>query len=356
MHTDDVPATMRRVVVTTDGVTVTEAPTPVPGPGEVLVRTVVAGVCGSDTHALHGRHPFITLPYAPGHEVCGVVAGGSALPLGSRVTVEPDLPCWACKQCRAGRQNICERLRFFGCAHDQGGMADYFTIDVRRLHLVPDDLDWPTAALIEPLSTPVHALRLAGGVRDRTVAVLGAGTIGLLMLRVAKAHGARRVVLTARSAGNRERALAFGADAAVDATADDAVQQVRDALGESADVVVDCVAGQSTMRQAIGLAEKGGTIVVVGVPAGDVSVPLHLVQDAQLRIQGSATYLPEDYADAIRLLRDLVVTPADFVTAVHPLADTAAAFTDADSGAHIKVLITTDAALTRPNGSGDPAG
>ncbi len=345
MDTRTVPATMRRIVVTTGGVEVTEAPTPAPGPGEVLVRTVVAGVCGSDTHAWHGRHPFVTLPYAPGHEVCGVVAGGSALPLGTRVTVEPDLPCWECKQCRAGRQNICENLRFFGCAHDQGGMADYFTIDVRRLHVVPDDLDWPTAALIEPLSTPVHAIRLAGDVRDRAVAILGAGTIGLLMLRVARAHGARRIVLTARSAANRERALAFGADAAVDASAPDAVEQVRAALGESADVVFDCVAGQSTTRQAIGLATKGGTVVVVGVPAGEVSVPLHLVQDSQLRIQGSATYLPEDYADAIALLRDGVVTAGEFVTAVRPLADTAAAFRDADSGAHIKVLVTTEAEL-----------
>ena len=312
MDIQTVPATMRRIVVTTGGVEVTEAPTPAPGPGEVLVRTVVAGVCGSDTHALHGRHPFVTLPYAPGHEVCGVVAGGPALPAGTRVTVEPDLPCWECKQCRAGRQNICENLRFFGCAHDQGGMADYFTIDARRLHVVPDDLDWPTAALIEPLSTPVHAIRLAGDVRDRAVAILGAGTIGLLMLRVARAHGARRIVLTARSAANRERALAFGADAAVDASAPDAVEQVRAAVGESADVVFDCVAGQSTTRQAIGLATKGGTIVVVGVPAGEVSVPLHLVQDSQLRIQGSATYLPEDYADAMALLRDGVVTAGEF--------------------------------------------
>ncbi len=350
MDSEVVPATMRRIVVTADGVEVTEAPTPVPGPGEVLVRTVVAGVCGSDTHALHGRHPFITLPYAPGHEVCGVVVGGSALTAGSRVTVEPDLPCWECKQCRAGRQNICENLRFFGCAHDQGGMADYFTIDVRRLHVVPDDLDWPTAALIEPLSTPVHATGLAGDVRDRTVAILGAGTIGLLLLRLARARGARRIVMTARSAANRARALEYGADAAVDASAADAVEQVRAALGESADVVFDCVAAQGTMRQAIGLAGKGGTIVVIGVPAGDVSVPLHLVQDSQLRIQGSATYLPEDYTEAIRLLRDGVVTAADFVTAVHPLDDTAAAFADADGGAHIKVLVTTDATLTSPNG------
>jgi 2-desacetyl-2-hydroxyethyl bacteriochlorophyllide A dehydrogenase len=305
----------------------------------VLVRTVVAGVCGSDTHALHGRHPFIALPYAAGHEVSGVVAGGD-LPVGTRVTIEPDLPCWHCKQCLAGRQNICENLRFFGCAHDQGGMADFFTIDVRRVHVIPDELDWRTAALIEPLSTPVHAIRLAGDVRDRTVAILGAGTIGLLLLRVARAHGARRVVLTARSAANRERALAFGADSAVGPSADG----VRAALGESADVVFDCVAEQSTVTDAIAIADKGGTVVVIGVPPAPVTIPLPAIQDSQLRIQGSATYLPEDFADAIGLLRAGTVSAADFVTAAHPLSDAAAAFRDAESGRHLKVLLAPDPA------------
>ncbi len=331
--------TMRRVVVTPDGVEVRDAEVPVPGPGEVLVRTVVAGVCGSDTHARHGRHPFIRLPYVPGHEVCGVVEGvveGGAPAAATRVTVEPPLPCWTCKQCLAGRPNICENLRFFGCAHDQGGMAGWFTIDARRLHVVPDELDWRTAALIEPLSTPVHAIGLAGGVRDKAVAILGAGTIGLLMMRAARAGGARRIVMTARSPTNRDRALRFGADAAVEPGA------VTAALGESADVVFDCVAEQSTTDEAIALAGKGGTVVVVGVPPGEVTIPLHIIQDTQIRIQGSATYLPEDYAGAIDLLRAGAVTADEFVTAVHPLDDAAAAFRDAESGRHIKVLLTPD--------------
>jgi L-iditol 2-dehydrogenase len=335
MSVKSVPATMRRVVVTSDGVEVQQAAVPQPGPGEVLVRTVVAGVCGSDTHALHGRHPFVTLPYAAGHEVCGVVIAG-AMRAGARVTIEPDLPCWHCKNCLAGRQNICENLRFFGCAHDQGGMADYFTIDARRLHVIPDDLDWRTAALIEPLSTPVHAIRLAGGVRDRAVAILGAGTIGLLMLRVARAHGARRIVLTARSQANRDRALSFGADAATPPGG------VRAELAESADVVFDCVAEQSTTAEAIALANKGGTVVVVGVPGGEVSIPLQTIQDSQIRMQGSATYLPEDFADAMELLRAGVVTADEFISAMHPLDDAADAFRDADSGRHIKVLLTAD--------------
>ncbi|WP_106129224.1 zinc-dependent alcohol dehydrogenase [Pseudosporangium ferrugineum] len=342
---------MRKVVVTPDGVQVVPAAEPVPGPGEALVRTAVSGVCGSDTHALRGRHPNVTPPYAPGHEVVGVVLAAGAdvtgVSPGTRVTVEPDLPCWDCKQCRAGRQNLCENLGFFGCGSEQGGMADLFTIDARRLHAVPDDLDDATAALIEPLATPVHATRLAGPLDGRAVAILGAGTIGLLTLRVARARGARRIVMTARSARSRERATKYGADAVVDATAPDAADRVRAALGESADVVFDCVAEEETLHQALAAANKGGTVVVVGVPPGDVRLPLALLQDSQLRLQGSATYLPEDYAEAITLLRAGVVTSGEFVTAVRPLDQAAAAFADAESGRHIKVLVAPDPAALR---------
>jgi 2-desacetyl-2-hydroxyethyl bacteriochlorophyllide A dehydrogenase len=334
---------MQRVVVGGSGVSVVSADVPQPGPGEALVRTVLAGVCGSDTHALAGRHPFIDLPYLPGHEVAGSVeavgAGVTAVEPGQRVVLEPFLPCWECKQCRAGRQNVCERLRFFGCAHDQGAMAEFFTVDVRRLHVVPAALSWTQAAMIEPLATPVHAIGLAGGVAGRTVAILGAGTIGLLTLRVARAYGASKVVLTARSTRGRERALRFGADAAVDAGAPDAALLVRAALGESADVVFDCVAAQSTMDQALAMATKAGTVVVIGVPAAPVTVPLPLIQDAQLRIQGSATYLPADFAESMRLLESGEVVVDDIVTEVLPLTEAAAAFADAASTDHIKVLL-----------------
>jgi threonine dehydrogenase-like Zn-dependent dehydrogenase len=220
-------------------------------------------------------------------------------------------------------------------------MADLFTIDQRRLHVIPDELDWRTAAFIEPLSTPVHAVGLAAGVRDKAVAILGAGTIGILTLQVARAFGARRVVMTARSASSRERALAFGADAAIDATAADTVAQVRNALGESADVVFDCVAEQSTTDQALGMATKGGTVVVVGVPPADVTIPLPLIQDAQLRIQGSATYLPDDFTTAMELLVAGRVDVSCMATAVHDLGDAARAFADAVSGRHLKTLLVT---------------
>ena len=340
---------MRRVVVSADRIEVVEAQAPRPGPGEVLVRSLLVGICGSDTHAAHDRHPFIRLPYHPGHEVVGVVeavgADVTSLAPGQRVTVEPDLPCWACKPCTTGRENLCENLQFFGCGWEQGGMADQFTIAADRLHVIPDDLDDRTAALIEPLSTPVHAVRIAGDVAGQAVVILGAGTIGLLVLAVVRAHGAKRVVVTDVLQAKRERALRLGADLVVDAAAEGTVEQVRAALGESADVVVDCVAIQSTVRQAIAMASKGGTVVIVGVPTGDVSVPLAIIQDHQIRIQGSATYLPEDFAESISLLRRGAVRADDIVTAVHPVEAVAQAFADSIGGDHVKVLVALDPAF-----------
>ena len=338
---------MRRVVADLDRVTVETVERPEPGPRDALVRMSVTGVCGSDTHAVHGRHPFISLPYHPGHEVVGVVesAGDQVTTVvpGQRVTVEPTLPCGQCKMCTTDRANLCENLQFFGCGWTQGGMADFFTIPADRLHAVPDDLDDLTAALIEPLSTPVHAVRLAGDVAGKSVAVLGAGPIGLLVLAVVRAHGARRVVVTDVLPAKRERALSLGADDVADAAADDVADQVRAALGESADVVFDCVAIQATVTQAVALASKGGTVVVVGVPARDVTVPLPLIQDHQIRVQGSATYLAEDYRESIRLLQTGAVRRQDLVTAVHGLDDAADAFADSAGGEHLKVLIVAAA-------------
>jgi threonine dehydrogenase-like Zn-dependent dehydrogenase len=364
---------MRRAVVHADRIeVVTDAPVPSPRTDEVLVRSVVVGVCGSDTHAAHGRHPFIPIPYHPGHEVVGVIEqvgpGVTAVEVGQRVTVEPDLPCWTCKMCTTGRQNLCENLQFFGCGWEQGGMADLFTVAADRLHLLPDDLDDITAVLVEPLSTPVHAARLAGdtfgsgldGVRGRTAVVLGAGTIGLLVLAVLKAHGVGTVVVTDVQAAKRDKAISLGADAVVDAAAPDAADQVRAALGQSADLVVDCVAIEPTVRLAIGLASKGGTVVVVGVPAADVTIPLAIVQDHQIRIQGSATYLPEDYEESIRLLQTGAVRASDIVTATLPLHQVAEAFDLSASGEHIKVLVSIGApsvpTLAGKAGIGSPAG
>jgi len=337
-------STNRRIVVTdVRTMELREEPIPAPARGEVRARTTYIGVCGSDTHAFHGRHPFIPIPYMPGHEATGVVdelgEGVTTVAVGDRIVVEPTLPCWECKPCRIGSENLCENLQFFGCGYPQGGMADQFVVRADRLHVIPDDIGDLDAALIEPLSTPVHAGRIAGPLQGRSVAVLGAGTIGLLMLAVARWSGAAKVVVTDPLPAKRDAALRLGADAVVDAMAPDVAAQVRAALGESADVVFDCVAVRSTTLAAIDMALKGGTVVILGVPAADFELPIRIMQDQQIRLQGSATYVPQDYATAIEMIQAGAVRADDFITGRFPLTRAEEAFDASSSGEHIKVLI-----------------
>jgi 2-desacetyl-2-hydroxyethyl bacteriochlorophyllide A dehydrogenase len=339
--------TIRRVVVTAPGVVeLHPSPAPEPRAGQVLVRMRLVGICGSDVHAFHGRHPFVPLPYHPGHEVVGTVEAvgdGVDIPPGSRVVVEPILACGRCKYCRDGRYNLCATMTFFGCTAPTGGLADLFVLPADRVVAIPDELGDLQAVLIEPLSTPVHAVRLAGpDLTGKTVAILGAGTIGLLTLAAARHAGATRVAVSDLVPAKRELAAKLGADSVHDAAGADMVNAIRDDLGTSADVVFDCVSVQRSFDQAVAIALKGGTVVVVGVPAAPVTIPLPEIQDLQVRIQGSATYTRDDYAEAITMIAAGLVTPGDFITARYPLTKVGDAFAAASTGEQVKVVVTAE--------------
>ncbi|SRR5579875_2446 len=340
-------STRRRVWVSApDVVEVVTEPVPALAPGEALVRLSVSGICGSDKAGYHGEHVFCKPPYYPGHEVVGVVLevgdAAQAVAVGDRVVVEPTLVCGHCKQCRNGNENLCENLEFFGCGYREGGMADVFAVRADRLHKVPSHFSDFQAALVEPLATPVHAVRLVGDIRGKAVAVLGAGTIGLLALVAARQAGAAKVVSTDPLEVKRQRALKLGADAVVDATVDDLAGTVRAELGESADVVFDCVSYQSTLATAVKLAIKGGTVASVGGPRKPVTLDLPVLQEYQIRLQGCATYTAQDFATAIRILDSGALDAEEMVTATFPLTRAADAFAAIDSGQETKILVLAE--------------
>ncbi|WP_433280610.1 zinc-dependent alcohol dehydrogenase [Pseudonocardia xinjiangensis] len=338
--------TMRQVVVhSTEDIRLEEVPRPgPPGPGEVRVASALVGICGSDTHAAAGHHPFIDRPYRPGHEVVGVVeevgAGVSDLAAGDRVVLEPSLVCGKCRRCREGRYNICEKLAVVGC-QTAGGMADAFTVPRDRLHRVPEGMSDELAALVEPLATPVHAVRLAGVGPGSRVAVLGAGPIGLLVLVAARRAGAEVVLVTDVMGEKLDRARRLGADEVLLANAPDLVERAAVVL-DGADVVFDCVARESSMAQAVELVAKGGTVVVVGVAAGPTVVPLHVVQDREIRVLGSLMYVREDVEQAIEVLASGAVTAGELVTAIFPVEQAAEAFGAASDPQQVKVLVSLE--------------
>lgn len=326
-----------------DVVEVLEADPLEPGPGEVLVRSHVIGICGSDLHALAGAHPFIDLPCDPGHEVAGEVVrvgeGVEGFAPGQRVLVEPNLVCGTCHYCREGRYNICENLLVFGC-QTAGAMTDEFVIRVDRLHTVPDGMSDEAAALVEPMATATRAVRAAGGdLTGQRVAILGAGSIGLLTMWAAKAAGAAAVAVTDLLASKRDRALRLGAVVAVDGAAGDAVDRLGDALGFRPDVTFDCVTNQASTDQAVALATKGGTVVVLGVPTDPVTLQLPIIQDREIRLQGSLMYVREDVERAMELVGDPQFPVGEFVTAVFELEQAAEAFETAREGEQVKVQL-----------------
>lgn len=341
------PSRRRVLVSAPDVVEVVNDALPELVPGEALVRMSACGICGSDKAGAHGEHVFFKPPYYPGHEVVGVVEelteGTTGLRVGDRVTVEPTLVCGHCKQCRNGAENLCENLEFFGCGFREGGMADLFAVRADRLHRVPDNLSDRQAALIEPLATPLHAVRLVGDLKGKAVAVLGAGSIGLLTLVAARHAGARKVVSTDPLANKRQMALDLGADAVLDATLEDLAGAVRGELGESADVVFDCVSVQSTLDSAVKMAIKGGTVGVVGGPRRPVSIDLPVLQEYQVRLQGCATYRAEDFDAAIALISSGALDAERLVTSTFPLDKAADAFAAISSGHEAKILVLAGA-------------
>ncbi len=327
---------MRQVVLAAAGeLRIEEAPLPEPAPGELRVRAQAVGICGSDLHAFADEHPFIDLPVVPGHEAAGLVdavgVGVEGFAAGDAVLLEPNLVDRQCFYCQSGRYNLCEHLEVVGC-QTSGALADAFVAPAERFHLVPQDMTMSEAAMVEPLSTATHAVRVAEGVDDRTVTILGAGSIGLLTMLAARAAGASAIAVTDPLPGKRSLARDLGADFAVDPTATDAVEQIRARLPRRPDVVFDCVSTQASIDQAIALALKGGTVVVEGVPRGAVSIPLHLVQDRELRLQGTAMYVRQDVEQAIELIAGGQVPAQQLITRSFPLTEAEQAFRTAAEG------------------------
>lgn len=337
----------RAVAEPTRGVRIETSPVPVPGAGEVLVRSGLVGICGSDTHAVAGQHPFLTAPYVPGHEATGVVAGLGAgvesFAAGQRVLLKPNVACGTCVNCVAGRSNACETLTWIGCDPSRalsGAMAEYFVAPAGNLYAVPDGVDDRTAALVECLATPVHAARIAGDLTGARVVVLGAGTIGVLCVVAALRAGAGSVVVTDMEQSKIDRAVRVGAAGGVIASAESLEDAVRAALGGPADVVFDCVASQRSLAQAVGVLRRAGTLLVVGVPPRPAVVDLPVVQDWELRVQGCAAYTERDLVAAVRIAADGGIPTAEIVSAVYPLTDVVAAFQQAAADSSGKVLVS----------------
>ncbi len=245
-----------------------EVPKPVPGPGEILVQVEAAGICGTDRHLFKGEFPVvegITL----GHEFCGIVvdSGDSEIPLGTRVTCDPNNWCGDCAQCRKGRVNLCTRNTATGIGRD-GGFAQFCAFPAARAHRLPADLNPLFGAFCEPLACTLHGMDMGVPKPQERVLIIGGGVIGLLAVQLASLAGCEVMLLT-RSAEKQRLGRELGADF-VTGTED----EMRKHWANGADLVVECAGVSATVAMAPKMAATGGRVVVLGVLAGGQQVPI----------------------------------------------------------------------------------
>lgn len=335
-----------QVWITAPGeVSVRRVPGPTAKAGEVVIETAFAGICGSDLHTFKRGHPWLGYPIAPGHEASGVVAsigdGVEGLQPGERVYLQPAVSCGHCFYCDRGKPNLCDHLIGVG-SHVGGAFCDRFAVPAAAVRPIPPDLSLAAAAMIEPFATVAHAIRLAGGVDGATVAVLGAGSIGQAVLLSVLASGARAAVITDPVADKRDRGVSLGAIAGIDPGQPGLREVVSEHLDGRPDITFDCVASALTLRSAVDLAVKGGSVLVVGVGHGPVEFEIETLQDQEVCVIGSAMYHPADFDRAEELVR--TVRGEQLVTAVLPIDEAPDGLARAVQGHETKIHLSGPAA------------
>lgn len=266
-----------------------EVPAPMdPGPDEVIIRIGSVGVCGSDLHTYENGHignTYVEKPMILGHEFAGTITAigagardgeGATLSVGQRVAVEPSMACWHCDRCDQGHPNLCRNLSFMGLYPDDGALQEYLTVPARCCFPLPDTLSMDAGALLEPLGVAIHAVDLGKLKVAESVAVLGCGPIGLLIVGLAKLAGAAPIYAVDQHDWRLEAAKTWGADVALDFKHVDPVAAVHELTGgRGATTVFEAAWAGDAVDQAMQIADLGGRVVLVGIPSDDSATFTH---------------------------------------------------------------------------------
>jgi L-iditol 2-dehydrogenase len=323
---------------------------PPPGPGEALLRVTVVGICGSDLHyyregGLGGAD--VTAPLILGHEFASRVEGvgpGVELQVGTRVAVEPGRACGRCELCERGHPNLCPQVQFCGAPPIDGACREFMLYPAHLLFPLPAALSDADGAMLEPLGIGLHALSLARLAPGETVAVLGAGCIGLLLIQLCRAAGAARILVTEPLPHRREAARRYGATDLLDPARDNVAEAVRDLTGgRGVDVALEAAGAPDTPAQAVAAVRPGGQVILVGIPSDDRLVLSHAVARRKGLTLKFARRSKHTYPRAIALASDGAVDLRSYITHRYPLDAAADAFRTADTYADGALKVVIDA-------------
>jgi len=307
---------------------IADVPTPAAGAGEVLIRVGACGICGSDVHGYDGSSGRRIPPIVMGHEAAGriaaVGAGVTGLAEGDRVTFDSTIYCGACGFCKRGEMNLCDQRQVLGvsCADYSraGAFAEFVAVPARVVYKLPESISFAEAAMLEAVAVAIHAVSLAEISVQSTALVVGAGTIGVLILQALRAAGCKRVFVSDVDASRLKLAKELGAADVLLADADVVAQILQRTGGVGVDVAMEAVGRDETVNAAIASVRKGGTVVLVGNISPEATLPLQKVVTRQIRLQGSCASAGE-YPQAIALMASGAIRVKPLITAIAPLAE-----------------------------------
>lgn len=292
---------------------------------EVLVKLEYVGICGSDLHYYEtGRigDYIVNPPFVLGHECAGTVVEAGAnvtrLKPGDRVALEPGKTCGRCEFCNTGRYNLCNDVIFFATPPVDGVFQKYVAHEAALCFKLPDNVSTMEGALIEPLAVGFHAAQQGGARVGQTAAVTGAGCIGLATMMALKSMGVSKVYMTDVENKRLDKAVVLGADAAINAATDNAVEAVRElTCGTGCDLTIDTAGVESSVAQAVHITKKGGVIVLVGYnKSGMINLPVNLALDKELTFKTVFRYR-HIYPAAISAVADGKIDLKNIVTNIY---------------------------------------
>lgn len=308
---------------------IADMPAPKPGRGEVLIRVETCGICGSDVHGYDGSSGRRIPPLVMGHEAAGTIAalgeGIEGYHQGDRVTFDSLISCGECAYCKRGDTNLCDNRQVVGVScgdyRRHGAFAEYVVVPQRVLYRLADAMDFPEAAMLEPTSVALHAVRVTELTGGETALVVGAGMIGLLTMQAARAAGCDRVFVADIDETRLTLARTLGADGTFNSKNEDVAAKMMELTGgQGAEVAFEAVGRSETVGMAIDSVRKGGTVTLIGNITPEVALPLQKVVTREIRLQGSCAIAGE-YPEAIEMISSGKIQVKQLITAVDPLEE-----------------------------------
>ena len=295
---------------------------PIPKESEILIQVKSIGVCGSDIHVNHGKHPFTTYPVIQGHEFCGIIdkVGEKITNLspGMKVTARPQVVCKKCIPCKRGDYNVCDNLKVEGF-QKSGAAQDFFITTPEKLLLLPDNLSFEAGALVEPVSVAVHSSKRAKKIKNENITIFGGGPIGNLIAQVIRTMGAKKILVRDISDYRLNLIQKLG-DFEISNPLNESMESAKKRVfeNEGFSTTFEAVGVEATINDAIHSVNKGGEIILVGVFGEKPKVDLAILGDREINIISSMMYKHEDFEEAIDLMASNQINPLPLITKRFP--------------------------------------